>query len=86
MLIFVNIPYYEGNSNSNSTQKHFLSKSINYMLRHLGKLFKIQLLNPKLHKKIKKEKTTLYKNKSADGHVKKTEDRAIKAMCPVRLT
>ena len=23
------------------------------MLRHLGKLFKIQLLNPKLHKKIK---------------------------------
>ena len=35
------------------TQKHFFSKSINYMLRHLGKLFKIQLLNPKLHKNIK---------------------------------
>ena len=23
------------------------------------------------------------KNKSADGHMKKTQDRAIKAMCPV---
>ena len=38
----------ETTAKQTQTQKHFFGKVINYTLRHLSKLFNIQLLNPKL--------------------------------------